>query len=202
MKKNEIKKKQEERAIRMANQKRQTLASISKFLHKCNDDPLNYFETANEIYMLRTLGNIFDYTINRLDDDLNLSDFDVPTKKLMRKLTEDLDLLLDRLLKYSIDTFGEERQKTYGDKSHEYGQMTDISLGIRDIILHFLMFFVDEEDKWRQVELNKFFNNIVTEDAKKVKADACKADFLKLYGNKMKEVDEFLATHPEININK
>ena len=202
MKKNEIKKKQEERAIRMANQKRQTLVSISKFLHKCNDEPLHYFETANEIYMLRTLGNIFDYTINRLDDNLNLSDFDVPTKKLMRKLTDDLDLLLDRLLKYSIDTFGEERQKTYGDKSHEYGQMADISLGIRDIILHFLMFFVDEEDKWRQVELNKFFNNIVTEDAKKVKADACKADFLKLYGNKMKEVDEFLATHPEININK
>lgn len=202
MKKNEIKKKQEERAIRMANQKRQTLISISKFLHKCNDEPLYYYETANEIYLLRTLGNIFDYTINRLDDNLNLSDFDVPTKKLMRKLTEDLDLLLDRLLKYSIDTFGEERQKTYGDKSHEYGQMTDISLGIRDIILHFLMFFVDEEDKWRQVELNKFFNNIVTEDAKKVKADACKADFLKIYGNKMKEVDEFLATHPEININK
>ena len=133
---------------------------------------------------------------------MNLSDFDAPTKKLMRKLTEDLDLLLDRLLKYSIDTFGEERQKTYGDKTHEYGQMADISLGIRDIILLFLMFFVDEEDKWRQVELNKFFNNIVTEDAKKVKADACRADFLKLYGNKMKEVDEFLATHPEININK
>lgn len=199
---NQLKKKEQERAARIANQNRQTLIKIRSFLNNALDNPLSYYETANEIYLLRTMTNIFDYTINRIDDVINLSDFDKPTKKLMAQLTKNLDELLDRLYKYSIDVYGKERLREYGDKSHEYNQMTEISFDIRNIVLHYLMYFTDKEDEWRNVELNKFFNNIITEDAKQVKAESIKADIIAQYSTKLEQIDKFLKNNPEVNINK
>lgn len=181
-----------EKNEKRAERNKKTLEKIYGFLTSSIDDPEKYIKTSNRIYLLRCIGNIMDSVLSDIDGVMHLSDFDEPSKKLMRKINTDLDTLLTRLRDYSMKTFGDERVKDGFLKDDEYDDLCKVSYSLQDLMELYLIYFIDPEDHWRLAELDKFVENVVSKDAMEVKKQNTREQLERLYGEKLKQIKQLL----------
>lgn len=181
-----------EREAKRKQRNRNTLEHIYNFLTASIEDPKKYIMTSNRIYLLRCLGNIMDSVINDIDGVMHLSDFDEPSKKLMKNINKDMDSLLDRLRDYSIKNFGEARALDGFSSDDEYNDLCQVSLSLQDLMERYLIYFIDPDDHWRLGELDKFFDNVVSKEAMKIKSENTKKELIKLYGEKLEQLKKIL----------
>lgn len=181
------------KAQRKADHNRQTLEHILQFLEGSIENPAEYIKTTNRIYLLRCLGNILDRTLSDIDSVMSLSDFDESSKKLMKKVSTLIDELLDRLLKYSVKTYGEETTDNNGIQTSEYEDLCKVSFSLKDLMELYLIYFVDPQDHWRLVELDKFMSSVVPPEALKVKEEHAREELHKAYDDKIKLIKNALS---------
>lgn len=181
------------KAQRKADHNRQTLEHVLQFLESSIENPAEYIKTTNRIYLLRCLGNILDRTLSDIDSVMSLSDFDESSKKLMKKVSTLIDELLDRLLKYSVKTYGEETTDNNGIQTSEYEDLCKVSFSLKDLMELYLIYFVDPQDHWRLVELDKFMSNVVPPEALKVKEEHTREELHKAYDEKIKLIKDVLS---------
>ena len=160
---------------RKSEQSRQTLENIYEFITKFRDDPEAYVKCSNRIYLLRCMGVMLDSLVSDVDRFMDISDFDRGTHKIMKKVSEGLDQLLDRLQARSVDAFGKDCVANGQRNDQEYGDLCQVALTLQDFIELFVIYFVDPKDQWRLHELDKFMEKMVTPDAIKAKVDDAKA---------------------------
>lgn len=180
---------------------RRTLESILSFLKGSIEKPDRYIKTTNRIYLLRCLGNIMDSIVQDIDDVLPLSDFDTPSRNLAKKVSDNLDTLLDRLRDYSIKAYGQERLSDGLAADSEYDDLTKVSYSLQTLMELYLIYFIDPEDRWRLAELDKFFKNVIPESATKAKEDEARDRLVGLYGEKIKMIEAALASGQNNNAN-
>ena len=180
---------------------RRTLKSIVSFLKGSIENPDRYIKTTNRIYLLRCLGNIMDSIVQDIDDVLPLSDFDTPSRNLAKKVSDNLDTLLDRLRDYSIKAYGQERLGDGLAEDSEYDDLTKVSYSLQTLMELYLIYFIDTEDQWRLRELDKFFKDVIPESATKAKEDEARAKLIGLYGEKIKMIEAALASGQDNNAN-
>lgn len=180
------------RQQKKADDNRRMLESIRRFLQNSMDNPVDYIKTTNRIYLLRCLGCIMDSILYDVDKYMNFSDFDSPSKTLLRKITANLDELLKRVRDYSIRVHGADMLSKGFNKDSEYDDVIDVSYALQELMVNFLIYFIDPEDKWRRVELDKFLDRVVTAEAVEVKAEAARAELHKLYDDKLEMINKVL----------
>ena len=181
-------KKELARQQKKADDNRRMLESIRRFLQNSMDNPVDYIKTTNRIYLLRCLGCIMDSILYDVDKYMNFSDFDSPSKTLLRKITANLDALLKRAREYSIRVHGADMLS----KGFNNDDVIDVSYALQELMVNFLIYFIDPEDKWRRVELDKFLDRVVTAEAVEVKAEAARAELHKLYDDKLEMINKVL----------
>lgn len=169
---------------------RATLEHILQFLEGSIANPAQYIRTTNRIYLLRCLGNILDSTITDVDDVMSLSDFDEPSKKIMKKVCGLLDELLDRLLKYSVKTYGTDNEGSTGFT--EYEDLCNVSLSLKDLMEKYLIYFANPDDSWRRLELEKFMTRVIPPDALASREDRTRAELTAAYEGKIEMIKNAL----------
>lgn len=167
--------KEANKANRKSEHSRQTLENIYEFITKFRDDPEAYVKCSNRIYLLRCMGVILDSLVSDVDRFMDISDFDRGTHKIMKKVSDNLDLLLDRLQARSVDAFGKECVANGQRSDQEYGDLCQVALTLQEFIELFVIYFVDPKDQWRLRELDKFMEQVVTPDAVQSKIEDAKA---------------------------
>lgn len=189
------------REERRAARNRRTLGSILSFLKGSIERPDRYIRTVNRIYLLRCLGNIMDSIVQDIDDVLPLSDFDSPSRNLAKKVSDNLDTLLDRLRDYSMKAYGQERLGDGLAEDSEYDDLTKVSYSLQTLMEVYLIYFIDPGDQWRLAELDKFFENVIPDSAKKAKEDEARDRLVGMYGEKIKMIEAALASGKNDNAN-
>lgn len=181
------------KAQRKADHNRQTLEHILKFLEGSIANPAEYIKTTNRIYLLRCIGNILDQTLSDIDSVISLSDFDEPSKRLMKKASSTIDELLERLLKYSVKTYGADTTDNNGIQTTEYEDLCKVSFSLKDLMELYLIYFVDPDDHWRLVELDKFMERVLPPEALKSREERTRAELHQAYDEKIKLIKDVLS---------
>lgn len=172
-----------------------TLESILRFLKGSIDNPKQYVKTVNRVYLLRCMGCIMDSIVYDIDTVLPLSDFDTPSRNLVKKINDNLDVLLGRLRKFSISAYGEQRKADGMSEDSEYDDLAQVAYSLQELMEYYLIYFIDPEDHWRLTELDKFFKNIVPDSAVEAKAEDAKQKLIETYGDKIKMLEAVLSTN-------
>lgn len=180
------------RQQKKAEHNRRVLTSIRDFLRHSMENPEEYIKTTNRIYLLRCIGCIMDSILADVDKYMSFSDFDVPSRTLLKKITANLDVLLGRVRDYSIRVHGEDMLAKGMSKDNEYNDVIDISYALQELMEIFLIYFIEPEDKWRRTELDKFFDRVITPDAIRNKAKTAQDELHKLYDDKLEVIDRAL----------